>query len=92
VIPKEQSTEELPPEFNDMLDSILSMGPPQKKTLKRKKHRNAPNALPQNESIDLDYVYDVYYRDKAVAESWEKDKVGYMYVIIHLMMSTILTI
>ncbi|GME89933.1 unnamed protein product [Ambrosiozyma monospora] len=31
----------------------------------------------ENENED-DYVYDVYYRDKAIDAQWEKDKIGYI--------------
>lgn len=80
VIPKEQHTEELPEELNEMLSSILVSDPAEAETkpLKKRKQRNTAGSFLSKETVDLEYVYDVYYRDKAVAESWETDKVGYM--------------
>lgn len=75
----------MPEEFNEMLDSFLTMGPQtgEFKQLKKRKRRvssagTSKTTVSEVEAIDLEYVYDVYYRDKAVAESWEKDKIGYM--------------
>lgn len=34
-------------------------------------------AIDENENDD-DYVYDVYYRDKAVSEQWENEHIGYI--------------
>lgn len=65
-----------------MLDSILSFGTQSttSTTLKKRKHRGSDRSTASGkiEKIDLEYVYDVYYRDRAVHETWEKEKIGYM--------------
>lgn len=38
-------------------------------------NNQAINEEPEEES---EYVYDVYYRDKAVSEQWETDRIGYI--------------
>lgn len=78
MIPKERKTEDLPEQFNDMLESFLTVQEGESKPLKRRKQKGI--AVITTDAVDLEYVYDVYYRDKAVADSWENDKVGYMYV------------
>jgi len=71
-----------------MLDSVLSLTPQHQheatKTSKPLKKRKQKGAAPTSASsgnlnkVDLEYVYDVYYRDRAVHETWEKEKIGYM--------------
>lgn len=73
-----------------MLDSILKLeqtapgkeqgvnGTPQK--FKRKASRALSSVSEHNvtKELDLEYVYDVYYRDKAVQQTWEVNKIGYI--------------
>lgn len=35
-------------------------------------------AINEEEDSDSDYVYDVYYRDKAISAQWENEKIGYI--------------
>lgn len=83
VIPKIQETEELPAELNDMLSSLLTSDASSKegsKPLKRRKNKSTTAQTPAatTSSFELEYVYDIYYRDKAVYETWEKERIGYM--------------
>lgn len=84
ILPKEEKEEEkLPEEFSEMLDTVLSLNAQEQPTtqnLKKRKHRGsvAPVGKTSASSVDLEYVYDVYYRDRAVHETWEKEKIGYM--------------
>lgn len=66
-----------------MLDTVLSLNAqeqPVSANLKKRKHRGSVAHIGQTatQSVDLEYVYDVYYRDRAVHETWEKEKIGYM--------------
>lgn len=83
IIPKiHEAKDELPQELNEMLDSVLRLGADSEGAghragakLKRKKRLFNVQAA---QSVELEYVYDVYYRDKAVQESWDRDKIGYI--------------
>lgn len=60
-----------------MLDSILNLDKSKEPTkLKRRAHKSNLN-VPKKE-VELEYVYDVYYRDKAVQETWEVSRIGYI--------------
>lgn len=66
-----------------MLDTVLSLSTQQQEpsqSLKKRKHKGSVvNSVNVNaEKVDLEYVYDVYYRDRAVHETWEKEKIGYI--------------
>ncbi|ONH66176.1 RNA polymerase II nuclear localization protein IWR1 [Cyberlindnera fabianii] len=66
-----------------MLSSLLTSDASSKegsKPLKRRKNKSTTAQTPAatTSSFELEYVYDIYYRDKAVYETWEKERIGYI--------------
>ncbi|KAG7877315.1 hypothetical protein KL938_004071 [Ogataea parapolymorpha] len=80
-IPKKD--DEIDPQLMEMLQDYLRTSDVKEEHHKPPKRRMS-NASAEVErppipvQEDDDYVYDVYYRDKAVTEQWEKDKIGYI--------------
>ncbi|CDK26088.1 unnamed protein product [Kuraishia capsulata CBS 1993] len=72
------------PEVSDLLQDYLKNNDVPTKAPRRRRSSSAQRAglhiekSFQSEAGNSEYVYDVYFRDKAVAERLEKDKIGYI--------------